>query len=221
MGPGAGGRPGWAGRASPHTRPPPPSLWRQRPPCQGRKDLQEGRRYRAARDTQTRGWEEAGAAGSSYPLWCRSPGAGGAAPPRGGKEDGVQVSATSSEPSAGSSPRGSQGRKGGGEGQEPLSLEQAPAPRPNQHHLYFPGGWVFPLSEKAVHLGNQSHPVPGGPSNPIRTCETPAAQVGFLSPLQVTQLLLPWARSPGATPLRHVVLMPSLRSPWSKDIHPA
>lgn len=53
-----------------------------------------------------------------------------------------------------------------------------------------------------MHLGNQSHPVPGGPSNPIRTCETPAAQVGFLTPFQVTQLLLPWARSPGATPLR-------------------
>ena len=51
---------------------------------------------------------------------------------------------------------------------------------------------MFPLSKKAVHLGNQSHPVPGGPSNPIRTCETPAAQVGFLTPLQVTQLLLPW-----------------------------
>ena len=29
-------------------------------------------------------------------------------------------------------------------GQEPPSSEQAPAPRPNQHHLYFPGGGCFP-----------------------------------------------------------------------------
>ena len=162
----------------------------------------EGGGYRTSRDTQTRGWEEAGAAGSSYPLRCRSPGAGGAASPRGGKEDGAQGSATSSKPSAGSSPRGSQGNRGGGwRARTPLvTTSTCPTTQPAAPILS--RGRVFPLSKNAVHLGNRSHPVPGGPSNPIRTCETIAAQVGFLTPLQGTQLLLPWAPSPAATPLR-------------------
>lgn len=85
MGPGAGGWLGRVGKASQHTEPPPLILWMQRPPCQGRKDLWGEGNYRAAGVTQVKGLEEARAEGSSYPLWCRSPGADVATPPKGKK----------------------------------------------------------------------------------------------------------------------------------------
>lgn len=52
------------------------------------------------------GLEKARAAGSSYPLWCRSPGADGAAPPRGEKGGPSSGFSTSGRPSGGSCPGG-------------------------------------------------------------------------------------------------------------------
>ena len=163
MGPGAGGWPGRAGRASRHTGPPPPSLWKQRPPCRGRKDLWEGGSYRAAGVTQMRGREEARAVGSAYLLWCRSPGADGAAPPRGEKEDRDQGSAISRWPSAGSSPRGPQGRRVSGGAQEAPLLELSPTSQPSPPILS-----RYRCSRLARRLcteGTGFINVPGGPLN--------------------------------------------------------
>lgn len=63
MGPGVGGWLGQAGRASRHTGPPPLSPWKQRPPCQGRKDLWEEENCRAA------GFTQMAVCGASPGLW--------------------------------------------------------------------------------------------------------------------------------------------------------
>lgn len=104
--------------------------------------------------------------GGSYPLWCRSPEAGGAAPPRGEKRrpgsvfSRVQLALC----------RKLAQRAPGQESIVGISLVRTkhPAQVPTITTYIFEG-FVFPFSKEAVHLGNWHCPLPMG--NPQLTPE--------------------------------------------------